>query len=79
MCRTPGTDLLRQALEAGKVGAQGCLMVGDSASDCGAAKGLGLDFALVLTGHGRDKLKAATVKPDYILNSIAELRDIIEV
>jgi D-glycero-D-manno-heptose 1,7-bisphosphate phosphatase len=78
-CRKPGTDLLRQALETGKVEAQACLMVGDSAADWGAAKGLGLDFALVLTGHGRDTLKAPTVKPDYILNSITELRDIIDV
>ncbi len=78
-CRKPGSQLLQQALDRGKVAAEDCIMVGDSPTDFDAAKGLGLDFALVLTGRGRDTLKETAVIPDYVLNSISDLRDIIDI
>ncbi len=78
-CRKPGGGLLWQALPAGKIGAAKCLMVGDSLADADAAQEVGVDFALVLTGCGRDTVKAVTVEPAYMLNSIADLRDIIDV
>ena len=55
------------------------LMIGDDIiSDVGGAKKSGMRAALVKTGKFReDKLKASGIAPDYILNSVADLPEIL--
>ena len=56
-----------------------CLLVGDRLeTDITMGARFGIPTALVLTGvASRDDLESAAVKPDYVLESISELPDIV--
>ncbi|NOZ82502.1 MAG: HAD-IIA family hydrolase [Euryarchaeota archaeon] len=71
----PSKPIMEQALEVLGVPKEECLMVGDIIeSDVLAGRNVGVDTALVLTGvTRREDVEASQVKPDYVIESIAEL------
>ena len=71
----PSKHIMEQALRVLGVPREECLMVGDIIeSDVLAGRSVGVDTALVLTGvTRREDLEASEVKPDYVIESIAEL------
>ena len=76
----PSPLLLREVLELVGLPADECLFVGDSlAADVVAARAVGMPAALVLSGvTDRAQLAAAEIRPDYVLESAAELRGVVE-
>lgn len=71
----PSTELLRLALEDMNVDARDAAMVGDDAvADVGGGHSVGTRTVLVRTGKFTDEaLAAAPVRPDVILESVADL------
>lgn len=71
----PSSLVVEVALERLRRTARECLLIGDSLrSDIAMGKQAGMMTALVLTGVTRRKdLDHAPVKPDYVLESIAEV------
>ncbi len=71
----PSAPIMEQALEMLGLPREECLMVGDIIeSDVLAGRRVGVDTALVLTGvTRREDVEASPVKPDYVIESIAEL------
>jgi phosphoglycolate/pyridoxal phosphate phosphatase family enzyme len=73
----PNTFILKMILKRFKVSKREVLMVGDRLeTDIEFGKKAGIKTALVLTGVSK-RSEIKKVKPDYILNSIAELPSII--
>jgi D-glycero-D-manno-heptose 1,7-bisphosphate phosphatase len=65
-CRKPRPGLLHQAMKAKNVHPNETLFVGDNLSDYYAACNAGIDFVLVLTGHGRSSASNVPVHvPKY--------------
>jgi arabinose operon protein AraL len=75
----PSPLIVEMALERLGLTAEGCLMVGDRLeTDMVMGRRAGMSTALVLTGvTQREDLSAAPVQPDYMLQSVAELLDVI--
>ena len=71
----PSRHMVQAALEALELPPQRCAMVGDRLeTDIRMAKENGLVAILTLTGVSRrEDLRAASVKPDHVIESIAEL------
>ena len=60
-----------------KIKASECLMVGDNVLEDGAAKRVGMKVAILKpTMHKGEHLER--VKPDYLINSLSEIRKIVE-
>ena len=71
-CRKPLPALLQEALDRAGLPAAEALMVGDSPADAGAAAAAGVEFALVLTGKGRQT--RSQLGPDVlVLETVADL------
>ncbi len=77
-CRKPKPGLINDALRHFNVSPDEVLMVGDSVTDLEAATAAGVDFALVLTGRGRQIEKAAQASITIVLDSMADLAQGIE-
>ena len=71
-CRKPKPAMINDAISAADVPLDEVLMVGDSRADAGAAEAAGVDFALVLTGRGRDTQKTLTAT-GVVLETVADL------
>ncbi|MEE9614154.1 MAG: D-glycero-beta-D-manno-heptose 1,7-bisphosphate 7-phosphatase [Thermodesulfobacteriota bacterium] len=74
-CRKPATGLLDAAARERGVELARSFMVGDKASDVGAAKAAGVKSVFVLTGHGRaerDRLEEKGPAPDFVAEDIGE-------
>lgn len=71
----PNTDFFQRVLDSAGVSAAETLMVGDDIdSDVGGAQLLGMKGCLVKTGKFRQAyFEASSVKPDWVLASIADL------
>ena len=71
----PNRIMLDVALERLGLPAGACLMVGDRLeTDVAMGRAAGMPTALVLTGvTRREELAAASVRPDYVLESIQDL------
>ena len=71
----PSAHIMEQALSKLGLAREECLVVGDIIeSDVLAGKNAGMDTALVLTGvASREDVERSEVKPDYVLESIADL------
>jgi HAD superfamily hydrolase (TIGR01457 family) len=76
----PSPDLAYIALEQMGLPADQCLVVGDRmTTDVLLARNAGIDSALVLTGAiSREDLPRFSYAPDYIFNSIADIRVLFE-
>jgi HAD superfamily hydrolase (TIGR01457 family) len=63
------------------IGESECVVVGDSiASDVALAKRMGMPSVLVLTGNStRDDVERSSLRPDYVIDSIADLADLFRV
>lgn len=74
----PNHDFFQRVLNSAGVAADNALMVGDDIdTDVGGAQGMGVSGCLVRTGKFRAAYaEKSTIKPDYILDSIAALPDI---
>ncbi len=72
----PETSMFDIAFEVARTQPERCLMVGDMIeSDIRGGKQAGMDTALVLSGFTPPALlKRSTVQPDFVLESVAELR-----
>lgn len=72
----PSTPIIEQALKVTGLKRGECLVVGDILdTDILAGKNAGVATALVLTGvTTRQGVESSSIKPDYILESIADLR-----
>lgn len=75
----PSRHILGAALERLGVEEDRCLMVGDRlATDIYMGNRAGMDTALVLTGvTGREYLAESDVRPIYVLDSVADLLDLV--
>ena len=75
----PSPDIAHIALSRLGLSAESCLVVGDRMeTDILFAENAGLDSALVLTGAtSRSDLKNYAYQPDYILESITGLEDLL--
>jgi HAD superfamily hydrolase (TIGR01458 family) len=75
----PNRDFYQRVLDSAQVNAQDALMVGDDIdSDVGGAQAMGMKACLVKTGKFRQMYcEQSTVKPDYVIDSIAKLNAII--
>ncbi len=75
MIGKPAADFFRIALADMGLTAESVLMVGDDIdSDIGGAQAIGIKGALVRTGKYREAYaQASEVKPDWVLDSIADL------
>lgn len=76
----PSPELAYIALEQMGLPADACLVVGDRmTTDVLCAQNAGIDSALVLTGAiSREDLPRFSYAPDYIFNSIADIRILFE-
>jgi len=68
---------VEMALERLGLPADACLMVGDRLeTDIAMGRRVGMSTALVLSGvTRREDLAHSLIQPDYVLDSIADLRD----
>ncbi|RED56776.1 HAD-IIA family hydrolase [Cohnella lupini] len=75
----PSTFMSDAALAAMDLSAERCLIIGDSlASDIALGKRSGIRTALVLSGStSREQAEAATERPDFIWESLLDLRSIL--
>lgn len=75
----PNRDFFQRILEDAGVSATETLMVGDDVdSDVGGAQRMGMKGCLVKTGKYRAAYVAqSAVKPDWVLDSVAALREIL--
>lgn len=75
----PAADFFQIALDDIGLEASNVLMVGDDIDvDVGGAQQVGLKAVLVKTGKYRQHYTAAsTIKPDHIINSVANLLDLL--
>ena len=71
----PASDFFRMAVHDLSVGPQQCAMVGDDiVTDIGGAQSAGLKTILVRTGKFMPEDLQSAVKPDVIIDSIADLK-----
>lgn len=77
----PNRDFYLRVLESAEVKAQDAIMVGDDIdSDVGGAQLIGIKGCLVKTGKFRQQyFEQSHVKPDYVIQSIADLSTIFSV
>lgn len=75
----PNRDFYQRVLDSAGVNASEALMVGDDVdSDVGGAQAVGIQGCLVRTGKFRQLyFEQSTVKPDYVIDSVAGLNAII--
>lgn len=75
----PNADFFQRVLDSAGVNAAQAIMVGDDVdSDVGGAQLLGIKGCLVKTGKFRQSyFDASTVKPDWVLESIADLPSVL--
>jgi len=75
----PNQDFFRRVLNSAGVDASDALMVGDDIdSDVGGAQEIGIRGCLVKTGKYRDNYaQQSSVRPIYVLDSIAELSQLL--
>ena len=70
----PAADFYHLAAADVRVAPEACVMVGDDVvTDVGGAQAVGMRGCLVRTGKFRPRDLDGTVKPDLILDSIADL------
>ncbi len=76
----PSLHILGAALERLGIREGDCLMVGDRlATDICMGNRAGMDTALVLTGvTAREDLAAGDVQPTYVLDSVADILDLVK-
>jgi arabinose operon protein AraL len=76
----PSSLIVKASLDRLKLSATQCLVVGDSlGSDILMGKQAGIMTALVLTGvTQKEDLHHANIQPDHVLESIAEVPDLLE-
>ncbi|OAB31599.1 haloacid dehalogenase [Paenibacillus macquariensis subsp. defensor] len=76
----PSILMAEAALKALGLPAERCMMIGDSlVSDIGLGKNAGMITTLVLTGSvSREEAEASDVQPDYIWNSLSDLREMLQ-
>jgi arabinose operon protein AraL len=75
----PNPLTVQVALEAMRLGPEACLLIGDRLeTDIRMGKESGIKTALVMTGVTDQKtLELSPVRPDYVLQSIADLEDLL--
>ena len=73
-CRKPKPGLIHQAMADRPFDPTVAVMVGDKALDIGLGKAVGARTVLVRTGHGRNTELAGTANPDWVVDSLGELR-----
>lgn len=76
----PSSLMAEAALEVMGLPAERCMIIGDSlVSDIALGKNAGMVTTLVLTGSvSRDLAEVSDVQPDYIWDSLADLKSILE-
>jgi HAD superfamily hydrolase (TIGR01457 family) len=76
----PSPDMAYMALDLLELPAESCLIVGDRIdTDMVCARQAGIDFALVLTGAtSKEDLDKLNPTPNYVFDSIAELRTLFD-
>ena len=79
-CRKPETGLFQQAVQGIDFVPSQTYFVGDKATDVEAGKRFGIKTIFVRTGHGRfdEKKLTGKRKPDYIVNTLAEVVEILQ-
>lgn len=73
-CRKPETGLFEEAVKGLPYDPQKTYFIGDKATDVEAGKRFGIKTIFVRTGHGRcdEEKLTGKLKPDYIVNSLAD-------
>lgn len=76
-CRKPKPGLLCQAINDVGCYASEALFIGDSISDCKSAQSIGVDFNLILTGHGKLTAQQPLGDSQIFVSLMACVRNII--
>ena len=74
--RNKKTAVIKYALETGNIEAYCSIMIGDHKHDINGAKDNGLKSVAVTYGYG-DKEELINAKPDYIVDSVTELKKLL--
>lgn len=75
-CRKPKTGMFEQACREYRIDMKRSYMVGDRAGDIIAGQRAGLKTILLESGYGSERLEA-NVRPDYILEDLRMVMDVI--
>jgi HAD superfamily hydrolase (TIGR01450 family) len=75
----PSPTIVREAVASVGCGAEACLFIGDNLeSDIAAARAVGIDGLLVMTGVASpEELATSPIRPTHVLPSVADLRALI--
>ncbi len=77
-CRKPEPGMLEQAIRDFEVTPEDCFMVGDKVCDIELGQRVGLKTFLVRTGYGAEVEAKGQAKPDYVVDNLLEMAQIIE-
>lgn len=76
-CRKPEPEKLLKACQAAGVSPGEAVMVGDNAADVEAGQNAGMPTVLVRTGYGQELDDSGQVNPDHVIDSLADLPDLL--
>lgn len=76
LCRKPKAELIEKAAKKHHFDPKLCFVIGDNKSDIELGKNIGAKTILVRSGYGREVEKE--LLPDYVVNGLLEIPDIIK-
>lgn len=76
-CRKPQPGLLVNAIQDNQFDPEKSFMIGDSMVDIGFGKNAGAYTILVRTGNGKETESLATIRPDCIVDTLADAAVVI--
>ena len=77
-CRKPEAGMIVQAAGELEFEPNACFVVGDNRIDIELGQRIGATTLLVRTGHGAETADDSSLKPDYVINDLAEATSIIQ-
>lgn len=78
LCRKPKVELIEKAMKKHHFDPKSSFVVGDNKSDIELGKNIGATTILVKTGYGAGIAKDNSVKPDFIVDDLLSIVDIIK-
>ena len=77
-CRKPEPGLAMQAAQKLEFDPTQAFVIGDKACDIGLGQRIGATTLLVRTGYGNEEMDQGKVKPDFVVEDLAEAAVVIE-
>jgi histidinol-phosphate phosphatase family protein len=76
-CRKPAPGLVHEAAAALRADLSRSVVVGDKDCDIGLGEAIGATTVLVRSGYGQQTERAATARPDFVIDDLRSLRPLI--